>query len=91
MALDYRERVCSALRAYQKAVALGIIPCSNRSWIHPHEATVTVLAVAGGDTLADNPALGSPADVDHLGPGVRLLVIVGDGDRVKLRGRIVTL
>ena len=83
-ALDVREGVGAAFRADQQAVTLGIVPRPDRSRIHPHETPVAVLAMAGGNSLADNTALGSPADMDHLGAGVSLLVIVGHGDRIKL-------
>ena len=56
-----------------------------------HQAAVGVLAVAGGDALGDDRALRVLADVDHLGAGVGLLVVVGDGHRVELADRVVAL
>ena len=79
-ALDVGESVGPAFRADQKAVALGIVPGAYGPRVHPHKASVAVLAVPGRDTFADDPAFCSPADVDHLCSGVRLLEIVGDSD-----------
>ena len=42
-----------------------------------HQAPVTILPVAGRDTLGNDSAPGVLADMDHLGAGVRLLEVVG--------------
>ena len=57
----------------------------------PHEAAVRVLALAGRDPLRDDGAPRVLPEVEHLGPGVGLLVIVGDGDGVELADRVVAL
>ena len=90
-ALDVGEGVSPAFRADQKAVALRVVSRPDRARIHPDEASITVFAMAGGDSLADDAALGSSADVDHLRSGVCLLVIICHGHRIELRGGIVTL
>jgi len=46
--------------------------------LHAHQAAVAVLAEARRDALRDDRAAGVFADVDHLGAGVGLLVVVGD-------------
>src|SRR5207302_7563736 len=55
------------------------------------QAAVGVLTVAGGDALGHDGALGVLAQVDHLGAGVGLLLVVGQGDRVELAHRIIAL
>ena len=87
--LDDREGMGPALGADQEAVALGIVAGVLRPGVHPHEAAVAVLAAAGGNTLGDDPALGVPADMDHLRPRIGLLEIVRDRDGVELGGGIV--
>ena len=57
----------------------------------PHEAAVGVLALAGRDPLRDDGAAGVLPEVEHLGAGVGLLVVVGDGDGVELADRVVPL
>ena len=47
--------------------------------------------MARGNTFRDNRALGVLADMDHLGAGVGLLIVVGQRHRVKLADRVVAL
>ena len=44
--------------------------------------------MAGGNALGDDGAAGVLADVDHLGAGVGLLPVAGQGHRVKLAHRV---
>ena len=83
VALDVGEGVSTAFRAYKKTVALGIIPGANRSGIHSHKTPVAILTMPGRDSFADDPAFGSPSDVNHLGSGVSLLVVVGDSHGIE--------
>ena len=55
-----------------------------------HQAAIAVLTMPGGDTFRDDRTASIPSKVDHLRTGVGLLVIVGDGHRVKLAYRIIT-
>src|SRR6185312_3804192 len=52
-------------------------------------AAVAVVALAGADALGDDLRLGVLADVDHLGAGVGLLVMMGERHRVELAHRTV--
>src|SRR5216683_3027735 len=89
--LDVRESVGTALVADQKRVALRVV-ASPRSALHDlHLASIGVLAVAGRDALCDDGAARVLADVDHLGASVGLLVIIGEGNRVELAHRVLTL
>ena len=54
---------------------------------HAHQAAVSVLPMPGGDALGNDLAAGVAADVNHLGAGIRLLVVVGQRHRVKLAHR----
>src|SRR3546814_13546147 len=56
-----------------------------------HEATVGRVGPAGGDALGDDARARVLAEVDHLGAGVGLLIVVGDGDGVELAHRVVAL
>ena len=47
--------------------------------------------MTGREALGDNSAARVLPDVDHLRPGVGLLVIIGESDRVELTHRVVTL
>lgn len=56
-----------------------------------HEAAVAVAGAAGGDALGDDAAARVFAHMDHLGAGVCLLVVVGQGHAVKLAHTVVSL
>ena len=88
---DDREGMGPALGADEEAVALRVIPGILRPGIHPHQAAVTVLAAAGGNALRDDPALGVPADMDHLRACVGLLIVVRNRDGVELGSRVIAL
>ena len=69
----------------QQTVALGKIPRVVSTRKHLHQSAVTVLAAPCRNSLAHNAAAGIFTDVNHLGPGIGLLEIVGYGHRVELR------
>src|SRR5690606_24819514 len=48
-------------------------------------------AVAGADALRDDRRASALAEVDHLGPRVGLLAVVGERHRVELADRVVAL
>ena len=79
----------AAFIAQEQRIALRIIPRVGRAFAGLHQAAIGVLAVAGGDAFRDDRALGVLADMDHLGAGVGLLLIVGQGHRIKLADRII--
>ena len=56
---------------------------------YPHHAAIGVLGVARADSLGDYRTLSVFAHVDHLGAGIRLLVVVHQRDGVELADRIV--
>src|SRR5690606_7833967 len=87
--LDVGEGVRAALLADQQAVALGVVARAVRAGGHLHQPAVAVLAAAGADALADDLRLGALADVDHLGAGVGLLAVVGQGDAMELADAVV--
>ncbi len=89
--LDVGKGVGAALVADQERVALRVIACVIRFPEDLDHAAVAVLSVPGGDALGDDRRLGVLADVDHLGAGVGLLVVVGHGHRVELADRVVSL
>src|SRR3990172_146686 len=88
--LNVRKGVGAAPVADEERVALRVVPRVPGTLLDLHQTPVSVLAVAGGDALGDDGAPGVLPDVDHLGPGVRLLVVVGHRDRVELPDRIIS-
>src|SRR5690606_36480728 len=82
--LHVGEGVGAAALADQQAVALGVVAGAFGPALDLDQAAVGVLAAAGADALADDLALGARAQVDHLGAGVGLLVVVGQRHRVEL-------
>jgi len=88
-AADDRESMCTAVGTDEQAVALRVIAGPVGSRGDMHQAAVTVLAVPGRDALADDAAAGILPDMDHLGPGVRLLPVAGHGHGIEFgRGMI---
>src|SRR5207253_9595913 len=89
--LDVGCRVGAAAVAEQQRVALGAVAGVRGPRQHLHEAAVGIVAVAGGDALRDDRAPRVRPDVDHLGAGVGLLVVVHERHRVELADRVVAL
>src|SRR5215469_5572289 len=89
--LDVREGVSAALIADQERIALRVVAGAGCALQDLHAAAVRVLAVAGGDALGNHRAPGVFADMDHLGPGIGLLIVVGQRHRVKLTHRVIAL
>ena len=87
--LDVRHRVGPAFVADQQAVALGIVARFLGFRVHGDQPPVGVLRPARADPLGDDARLGALAKVDHLGAGIGLLHVVGDGDGVELALAIV--
>src|SRR5262249_59112259 len=54
-------------------------------------ASMGVAAGPGRDALGYDRAPGVPPHVDHLRPGIGLLTVVGEGDRVEFAHRLVPL
>src|SRR5690606_15586430 len=54
-----------------------------------HQTAIDVFAAAGGDALRDNGALGVLAQMNHLGAGVRLLAIAGQGHGIEFADTVV--
>ena len=81
----------TGVAAEEQRVALGVVPGALGRAQHLHEPPVGVLPVTGGDRLGDDGAAGVLADVDHLGAGVGLLMVGGEGDGVELADRVVAL
>src|SRR5207249_10024574 len=81
----------AATIAQEQRIALRVVASVGRAFHDLHQAPVRVLAVAARNALGDDRALRVLADVDHLGPGIGLLLVVGDGHRVELAHRAVAL
>ncbi len=70
--------------ANQQAVALGIVARVFRLGVHRHQTTIGVLRLACRNPFRHDARFCVAPQVDHLGAGIRLLVIVRDGDRIEL-------
>ena len=90
LAFDVREGVRATAVADQQRVALGEVTRTFRTRAEFHQTAVGVGAAAGGDALGDDGAPGVFTQVDHLGAGVGLLVVVGEGDGVELAYAVLT-
>src|SRR3954471_13922841 len=79
----------AAILADQKRIALGKIARIVGLAIDADQAAIGVLGPAGADPLGDDAAAGVLAQVNHLGAGIGLLEIVGDGDGIEFADAIV--
>jgi hypothetical protein len=89
--LDIWERMGATLIADQERVALRVVPRTGCALHDLHLASIGVLAMTGRNAFGDDGAARVLAHVDHFGPGVGLLVVVGEGNRVELTHRVLTL
>src|ERR1035437_429556 len=83
------EGVRAALIAEQQRIALRVVARAGGGLQNLDAAAIGVLSVSGRDALADDGGSGVLPDVDHLGAGVGLLPVVGEGDGVELADGIV--
>src|SRR5262245_15555116 len=89
--LALREGVRPALVAHQERVALRVVAGVRRPLQDLHQPAIGVLPVPGRDSLRQDGAAGVAADVDHLGAGVGLLIVVRQRHGVELADRVVPL
>src|SRR4029453_9569241 len=89
--LDVGEGVGTAPVPQKQRVALRVVPRVHGTRQDLHGPTVGIVAPAGGNPLGDDGAPGVLAEVDHLGPGVRLLPVGGQRYRVELTDGAVAL
>ena len=89
--LDVWKGVGAALVADEHGVALGVVAGAGRTLVDAHLAAIGVLAALGRDSLGDDGAAGVLAQVDHLGAGVGLLALGGEGHGVEFADGIVAL
>ena len=87
--INVGESVCSTMVAEQEAVALGEVAGIVGSRCYAHQSAIAVLAAARRNTFRHDSTAGILAFVYHLGAGVGVLVIIGNGNRVKLAHRVV--
>src|SRR5690606_20482177 len=75
--------------ADQQAVALRVVARAAGTFLDLDQAAIAVLAAPGADALGDDLGFGVASDVDHLGTGVGLLVVMGQRHRMELADRII--
>ena len=59
------------------------------AWQYLHTAAISVLTMPGRNSFRHDRRLGVATHVDHLRASVRLLVVVGQRDRVELADRVI--
>src|SRR5580658_143295 len=89
--LDFEigEGMRAALITQQHGIALRIVARVGGTLQDLNRAAISVLAVAGGDALGDNGAGSVLPDVDHLGAGIGLLVVVGKRHGIEFADRVI--
>src|SRR6202012_2967320 len=87
--LALRLRVRGAVLADPQGVALREVARALRLGVSGDEAAVGIGGMAGGNALGEDPRPRVASKVDHLGAGVGLLMIVGDGDGIELAAGVV--
>ena len=87
--LDVGEGVRRAAITDQQGIALRVVARPVRARAHAHQSAIGVGTAPGGNPLGDNRGFTVLAQVDHLGAGVRLLPIVGQGHGVELSDAVL--
>src|SRR3546814_19378959 len=75
----------------QQRVTLGEVTRIVGPWADFHQATVTIVAQAGRDTLRYDFTPGVFAEVDHFGTRIGNLPVAGKCHRIKLATGMVAL
>src|SRR5579883_115144 len=89
--LDIGHRVAAAVGPDQEAVAPRVVARVLGALLHAYQAAIGVLPVPERNALRDDGRARVAADVHHLGAGIRLLPVVGHGDRIEGAHRTVAL
>ncbi len=89
--LDVRHGVRAAFGAEQQRIALGEVAHAVGVGGDADQPAIGVVTLARADAFGDDGRAAALAVVDHLGPGVGLLVVVGHRDRVELADRILAV
>ena len=76
---DVGVSVGSGLIADQHRIALAEVTSARRLRPYLNQAAVAIGRLASADPLAHDRGAGAGAYMDHLGAGVGLLAIVGEG------------
>ena len=87
--VDIRKGIRAALVTNQHGVALRIIARAGGCRRNTHQPAIAVVGVARRNAFADDGAAGVFTEVDHLGAGVGLLIVIGQRHRIKLAHRVV--
>src|SRR5262245_41646061 len=88
---DVREGVRAAFIANQQRIALRVIACAGCALQDLHLTAISILPMPSRDALRHNRAARVLADMDHLGAGISLLIVVGESNRIELTHRVLTL
>jgi len=91
LGFDVGEGMGAAAISYEERVALGEVAGLVRLRADLNKTAVTILTLAGRDTLGDDTAAGVAANMVHLGAGVGYLFVTGNGNGIKLTGGVVAL
>src|SRR3546814_6453806 len=75
--------------AEHQAGAFCVVACAFSSLADTNDAAISLLAMTGGDALGDDRRLLVAAEVNHLGAGVGLLMMMGEGDRIEFADRVI--
>ena len=88
--LDIGYRVCPTFVTDQERIALRVVARRFCLRVHGNQPTIGVLGLTCTDTLGYDTRLGVLAKMNHLGAGIGLLHVVGDGYGIEFALTIVT-
>ena len=78
--LNVRKGMRAAIISHQHRVALREVTSPISALHHLYQPAVCILALTSRDTLRDDRALGVLTDMDHLGTGIGLLLVVSNSN-----------
>src|SRR3990172_3102541 len=85
------ESVSSALVSQQQRIALRVIACIGSIGHDLDQSAIGIVPVSSRNSLRNDGASGILSNMNHLRPGISLLVVVGKGYRVKFANRVFSL
>ena len=81
--LDVGHGMRAAFVTNEQTITLRVIAAVLGLGVHADQPTIGVLGMARADPLGHDARAGILAQMNHLGAGIGLLIVVGDGDGIE--------
>ena len=82
--------MCTTITAQKQRITLAVITRILGFLCHTHQSTIRILAFTCTDTFAHNRRTCIFTQMNHLGTGIGLLIVIGYSNRIEFRRRIIS-